>query len=95
MTRFDQLWLQADRAIREQSIAADLRAHGERQWTADELGCPDVLRLAALMEELGEIARCVHDDHDRESLSTELAQLAGVALAWMVALHQYPTLSSA
>jgi|HubBroStandDraft_6_1064221.scaffolds.fasta_scaffold506625_2 hypothetical protein len=38
------------------------------------------MRLAALAEELGEVARCVHDGEG--DLHGELIQLAGVALAW-------------
>ncbi len=72
------------------AIAAQIEAAGKRddgllRFTADEPACPDVLRLAALGEEFGEVSQALHDDHP-DMLRVELAQLAGVALAWMVAL---------
>ncbi len=75
----------------EDAIAAQMRAREKRddgvlRFTADEAACPDVLRLAALGEEFGEVCQAVHDDHP-DMLRVELAQLAGVALAWMVALE--------
>jgi len=79
----------ADRAIFAQERAADLKAAGRLRWKADDPDCPDVMRLAALLEEAGEVARCVHDG-DTVNLMTELAQLAGVALAWIVALDRPP-----
>lgn len=60
------------------------------QYMADDADCPDVLRLAALGEELGEVCRAVHDG-DQAALARELTQLAGVALAWGVALARVPT----
>ncbi len=41
--------------------------------------CPDELRLAALMEEAGEVGRAILGDGD---LRTELIQVAAVAVAW-------------
>jgi len=68
-------------ALAEQSHALDLRQRGRLRWVADDPDCPAVMRLAALLEEAGEVGRAVHDD-DRDNLRTELVQLAGVAIAW-------------
>lgn len=87
MTREEALWFQATRAIEAQRAAAAKRDAGALAYVADDPDCPDVLRLAALMEELGEVARAIHDDA-RGALADELAQLAGIALAWMVAVSQ-------
>lgn len=91
MSRVDSLRAQADQAIRAQQEASEKKERGDIRWTADDLDCPDVMRLAALAEELGEVARCVHDD-DRGNLHRELMQLAGVALAWGAALDRQPSL---
>ena len=72
----------ADLAMAEQHKAWDLKDAGVLRWTADDPDCPDLMRLAALGEEYGEVCRALHDD-DREQLAVELAQLAGVALAWL------------
>jgi hypothetical protein len=79
--RKDRLRAAAQRAIRAQTLAVELRDAGRFKHVADDLDCPDLLRLAALTEELGEIARCLHDN-DRDNLQPELDQLAGIALAW-------------
>jgi hypothetical protein len=81
MSRDLLLRVTADEVLREQSRASELRDAGRFPHLADDHDCPDILRLAALMEELGEVARCVHDN-DREGLPRELHQLAGVAIAW-------------
>ncbi len=85
MSRLADLEEQAALAVEAQLKAADKRDRGELAYVADDHDCPDVLRLAALTEELGEVARAVHDN-DPEGLALELSQLAGVALAWGVAL---------
>lgn len=61
------------------AYAEDLRERGTLAYTSADPDCPTELWLAALVEELGEVARCVHDD-DPEGLAEELAQLAGVAV---------------
>lgn len=68
-------------AVAEQSHALDLKQRGKLRWVADDDDCPDTMRLAALLEEAGEVGRAVHDG-DQDNLRTELVQLAGVALAW-------------
>ena len=85
MTRHDRIDRQAAYAVAAQDAAAVMKKEGLLEWLADDAGCPDVMRLAALTEELGEVARAVHD-HDRDGLADELAQLAGVALAWRSAV---------
>ncbi len=87
MTRRADLEREAEAALREQDAAEDLRDQGKLRWTADEFDCPDVMRLAALTEELGEVARCLHDG-DTDNLPRELHQLAGVALAWAHAANE-------
>lgn len=79
--REERLRTAANWALREQARALELRNIGHLPFVADDQDCPDVLRLAALTEELGEVARCLHDN-DREGLTAELVQLAGIALAW-------------
>lgn len=91
MSRNAALRERAELAIQAQERALELRVAGRLAWTADDPGCPDVLRLAALMEELGEVARALHDGN-REELDRELSQVAGVALAWGCALQQLSVL---
>jgi len=62
-----------------------LVAEGSLDYTAASPDCPDVLRLAALMEEVGEVARALQDA-DFEHLAIELVQVAAVAVAWREAL---------
>lgn len=85
MSRPARLREQAELAVQAQVRALELKQQGRLAWVADDLDCPELMRLAALAEELGEVARCVHDE-DLPNLKVELAQLAGVALAWMKAL---------
>ena len=84
MTRAEQLRAQADKAISAQFVALAKKERGQLRYVADDPDCPNLLRLAALTEELGEIARCLHDGEG--DLDSELSQLAGIALAWGVAL---------
>ena len=57
-----------------------LFAQGYLPWIASRADCPPDLRLAALMEEVGEVARAYHDGND---LRNELVQVAAVAAAWL------------
>ncbi len=79
--RRERLIAQSLLAIQAQEYAAALKDKGRLKYLADDPDCPDVMRLAALAEELGEVARAVHDG-DAENLRAELSQLAGIALAW-------------
>lgn len=92
MTRDKALREQARQAVLAQAYALEKHVRGELEFTADNPDCPDLLRLAALTEELGEVARAVHD-HDIDALEAELSQLAGVALAWGVAARRTQQLS--
>ena len=69
-----------ERVRAERERVADLRESGLLLATADEPDCPDVLRLAALVEEVGEVARAIHDGEDPYA---ELVQVAGIALGWI------------
>ena len=62
-----------------------LREEGSLVYTAADLDCPEVLRLAALVEEVGEVARALQEG-DYENLAVELVQVAAVAVAWVEAL---------
>jgi NTP pyrophosphatase (non-canonical NTP hydrolase) len=75
-----RLMKRAALALEAQDDALERRRDGRLRYVADDPDCPDLLRLAALTEELGEIARCLHDGEG--DLSEELSQLAGIALAW-------------
>ncbi len=79
--REERLIAQARLAVQAQSYAADRKAAGKLRYLADDQDCPDYMRLAALVEEVGEVARAMHDG-DQEALAAELSQIAGVALAW-------------
>jgi hypothetical protein len=89
MSRRDDLEQQAALAVEAQIRAGEKRDRGELRYLADDHDCPDHMRLAALGEEFGEACRALHDD-DPEGLALELTQLAGVALAWGVALTYTP-----
>lgn len=70
---------QAFRLVNEARDSAEAKlVTGDLDWTSAVPDCPTELWLAALMEELGEVARCVHDGTG--DLRLELAQLAGVAI---------------
>jgi hypothetical protein len=65
-----------DERARQEQLYGD----GTLEWIASRPDCPNELRLAALMEEVGEVARAYHDGKD---LQTELVQVAAVAVAWL------------
>ena len=59
----------------------DLERHRQiKLWGDGPL--PKALRLAVLTEELGEVAKAMQDETDKELLA-ELSQVAAVALRWM------------
>lgn len=76
--------------LQERMRQEDLYASGELEWIASRPDCPDGLRLAALVEEVGEVARAFHDAGD---VRTELVQVAAVAVAWIEGLDQLSLLS--
>lgn len=66
-----------------------LKAAGRFPYTIADAEMNDAARLAALVEEVGEVARAlqerdrsVHDTH-RIDLRTELVQVAAIATAWV------------
>ena len=65
----------------ERARAVELRDDGRFRYVASDSDCPNVLRLTALVEELGEIARALHENSP-EDLLPELIQLAGIASSW-------------
>lgn len=83
MTRAEIL----ERVDAERERAEVLRAGGLLEWTAADPACPDLLRLAALVEEVGEVARAVHDGDGLTALRDELVQVAAVAVAWCEGLR--------
>lgn len=74
-----------DLVTAERSRQEDLFYSGALEWIASRPDCPDVLRLAALVEEVGEVARAFHDGDD---VRTELVHVAAVAVAWIEGLAQ-------
>ena len=84
--REHRLFFQAERAIEAQRFALHAKETGRIPFVADDPDCPDVMRLAALGEEFGEVCRALHDGNAHD-LGVELSHLAGVALAWGVALE--------
>lgn len=86
MTRGERLQERADAALAAQEAALEKKRRGELRYVADDLDCPDYMRLAALGEEFGEACRALHDGQPAQ-LADELTQLAGVALAWGAALQ--------
>jgi hypothetical protein len=72
---------------RERLRQETLYAAGLLPWIASVPECPNELRLAALVEEVGEVARAFHDGMDIEE---ELVQVAAVAVAWLQGLKPEP-----
>ncbi len=64
----------------ERERQEQLHTDGTLPWICSQPDCPDVLRLAALMEEVGEVGSALLGDGD---LRTELVQVAAVAVAWL------------
>ena len=78
--------------IRKELIRQEkLKAAGKFKYTAADVECPDLDRLAALMEEIGESATASMEerstatprDEKPSSLRKELIQVAAVACAWV------------
>lgn len=61
------------------------RRDGRLRYVASMPDCPPDLALAALMEEVGEVARAYHDGME-DDLRDELVQVAAVAVAWLEGL---------
>lgn len=69
----------------ERDRQEELRRDGALEFTAASPDCPDLLRLSALVEEVGEVGRCFNEA-ETERLTNELAQVAAIAVAWIEAL---------
>ena len=70
----------------ERERQEELVREGQLRWTAAHADCPDAKRLSALVEEVGEVARALHDEEGADRLREELIQVAAVAVAWVEAL---------
>lgn len=70
----------------ERARQEELVREGRLRWTAAHPDCPDEKRLQALVEEVGEVARALHDEEGADRLREELIQVAAVAVAWVEAL---------
>ncbi len=73
-------------AVRAESIRAHVK-HGDQSLLNPSM--PAVLKLAALVEECGEVGRALTYDNggDRDHLVKELIQVASVALSWVESLE--------
>ncbi|HZM82925.1 MAG TPA: hypothetical protein VFC19_44990 [Candidatus Limnocylindrales bacterium] len=73
-------------AVNAEALRAHLK-HGDKSLLNPKM--PAVEKLAALVEEVGEVGRALSDDHghDRDHLVTELVQVASVALTWVESLE--------
>jgi NTP pyrophosphatase (non-canonical NTP hydrolase) len=84
---------EAINAITSERIRQDaLKAEGRFRFTVNESALSESERLAILVEEVGEVARCVCEGNDRGvldrvALRAELVQVAAVALAWLEGLE--------
>lgn len=70
-----------DLVLAERDRAGGLSAKGAIPGRCDDDWITDTQRLAALTEEVGEVARCLNDDR---SPKDELVQVAAVALGWIM-----------
>jgi hypothetical protein len=58
---------------------------GPHAWGSGDCSSPtvpDPIKLAVLLEEVGEVSRALLDN-DPDNLATELIQVAAVAVAWL------------
>lgn len=68
----------------ERERQEELYADGILPAICSQPECPNELRLAALVEEVGEVGKAILEDGDVES---ELVQVAAVAVAWLEGIH--------
>lgn len=78
MTRADVINAVDAERDRQEKLLAD----GTIPALCSQPDCADVLRLAALMEEVGEVGRAILD-RENDGLIEELIQVAAVAVAWV------------
>lgn len=77
-------------AERERQVAKWAEPH---QWGIGDCSSahvPATVKSVVLTEECGEVARAVLDK-DHQQLTTELIQVAAVAVAWLEGIHSWPT----
>lgn len=67
--------------IRQERARQEVERKGLPRASDPDLDWP--LKLSALMEEVGEVARALNDDVPPLWLQTELVQVAAVAFAWL------------
>lgn len=63
--------------------------YGKHVWgygDCSSIGVEDIIKVAVLSEECGEVARAVLDELDDSELIAELVQVAAIACAWLEAL---------
>ena len=63
---------------------ADERVRQNRLWNREpgRWLLSDEAKLVVLVEEVGEVARAIHDREETDHLREELIQIAAVAVAW-------------
>jgi hypothetical protein len=73
-------------AVQAEALRAHLK-HGHRSLLNPHM--PDLFKLAALVEECGEVGRALTYDGDdgRDHLVKELIQVASVALSWVESIE--------
>lgn len=76
----------AARMAREEILRA-IRKHGIRRTPLSTDPTDAAMKLAVLVEEVGEVASALtYDRGDRENLKAELIQVAAMALAWAASI---------
>jgi hypothetical protein len=75
-------------AVQAEALRAHLK-HKDKGGSLLDPAMPDLRKLAALVEECGEVGRALTYDGDRgrDHLVKELIQVASVALTWVEALE--------
>lgn len=76
-----------ERVAAERRRQSELKASGKFAYTAadDVVGG---LKLAILVEEVGEVAKALNEGDDLASLQAELVQVAAVATAWAESIER-------
>lgn len=59
---------------------------GKFEFTASDPGISNSLKLPILIEEVGEVAKCINESMSKDELEKELTQVAAVAVAWLESL---------
>jgi NTP pyrophosphatase (non-canonical NTP hydrolase) len=65
----------------------DLQQSGKFKYIPYDRGCSDLMRLAMLTEELGEVARAMQES-DWNNMKAELTQVAAIAISWVARLDE-------